>query len=483
MKTEKFSEAMSELDDKYVEKAINYQARKRKPMWIKWASMAACFCLMIVITVVAVYQIQNRVDPNGPDVPPVIPIVNLQSPTNAPQFYGDENSEGMSSDGQMDVSPLGISVTAELVEILPDTYTFFDDWKQYEFRLLRMKTVKLLKGMEMTEEFYYMIPADFMTDYSVYDKFVIIDMAQFGYEHHVMYNKTQEQAECLELVLFGYRIYGYVVLGQNFIAYDNDGNRDERLWQSCDAWIEVSSKDEFSQYVPMTLQEAEEKEYKYSEDNPDYFKNNYYYVHLLKDIHGEAKTVLDKVTSLENGIYVPHFGSNVLWLMPEVQFHATRNINGFATNEMVSIWDKDWTNGNEDTYQFTKARLDENDLNALPDLTSGVATIVAAYNEGNITPPHIEGYSDMSLRSYGIFGWYAKTESGVLGIVRITWSYKSASQGTLYDDAYFIIEYGENECKPITRDDLLERLGEYETTYIYDGDYSEYGKEIVLPMY
>lgn len=206
MKTEKFSEAMSELDDKYVEKAINYQARKRKPMWIKWASMAACFCLMIVITVVAVYQIQNRVDPNGPDVPPVIPIVNLQSPTNAPQFYGDENSEGMSSDGQMDVSPLGISVTAELVEILPDTYTFFDDWKQYEFRLLRMKTVKLLKGMEMTEEFYYMIPADFMTDYSVYDKFVIIDMAQFGYEHHVMYNKTQEQAECLELVLFGYRI-------------------------------------------------------------------------------------------------------------------------------------------------------------------------------------------------------------------------------------------------------------------------------------
>ncbi len=41
--------------------------KKRTP-WIKWASVAACFCLMIVITVVAIYQIQNRVDPNGPGI-------------------------------------------------------------------------------------------------------------------------------------------------------------------------------------------------------------------------------------------------------------------------------------------------------------------------------------------------------------------------------------------------------------------------------
>ncbi len=48
MNTKKFSEAMNELDNRYVEKAINYQARKRKPVWVKWGAVAACFCLMIV---------------------------------------------------------------------------------------------------------------------------------------------------------------------------------------------------------------------------------------------------------------------------------------------------------------------------------------------------------------------------------------------------------------------------------------------------
>ncbi len=467
-------DAINHIDNDLVEEYVKEKEhlkrkreKKKRIPWIKWASVAACFCLMIVITVVAVYQIQNKADPNAP-------IVNLQSPTNAPQFYGDENSIGISSGGSAELSAVGLSITAELVEMLPDTYKFFNDWMQNEFRLLRMETVKLLKGTEMTEEFYYMIPVDFMTDYSIYDRFVIINMAQFGYEWHTIYNETQGQAERLNLPIFGYRVYGYDRLGENFIAYNSNGKRDERLWQSCDAWAEVASKHQLDKYVPMTIREAEQKEKAQSED---------IYVHLLKDITGEAKTVLEQITSFENGIYVPMFNSNVHMLGPEVQYHATRYIDGFATNEKVSIWNKEWADAEEDIYQFSKARFDKNDLNALPDLTSGIATIVASYNEGNITPPHIDGYSDMSLCSYGIFGWYAKTENGVLGVIRVTWAYRDKSYDNHYDDAYYIIEYGENECKPITRDDLLERLGEYETTYIYDGDYSEYGKNYAFPTY
>ena len=41
-----------------------------------------------------------------------------------------------------------------------------------------------------------------------------------------------------------------------------------------------------------------------------------------------------------------------------------------------------------------------------------------------------------------------------------------------------------DECKAIDRDVLLERLGDYETTYIYTGKYNEYGKysDIVYPV-
>ena len=50
-----------------------------------------------------------------------------------------------------ELNPNAISVTAKLAETLPDTYTFFDDWRQKEYRLLRMETVRLLKGRSMTD--------------------------------------------------------------------------------------------------------------------------------------------------------------------------------------------------------------------------------------------------------------------------------------------------------------------------------------------
>ncbi len=70
MNTITMIEAFSNLDDDLVEKHFKAKealkvkkANKNRTMWIKWGSMAACFCLMIVITVVAVYQIQN--EPGG----------------------------------------------------------------------------------------------------------------------------------------------------------------------------------------------------------------------------------------------------------------------------------------------------------------------------------------------------------------------------------------------------------------------------------
>ena len=47
MNTKKFSEAMGELDTGYVEKAMNYQVKKKKNGWLKWGAMAASLCLVI----------------------------------------------------------------------------------------------------------------------------------------------------------------------------------------------------------------------------------------------------------------------------------------------------------------------------------------------------------------------------------------------------------------------------------------------------
>ena len=47
MNSKKFSEALSELDSKYVDEAINYKKKSKKPIWIKWGAIAACLCLVV----------------------------------------------------------------------------------------------------------------------------------------------------------------------------------------------------------------------------------------------------------------------------------------------------------------------------------------------------------------------------------------------------------------------------------------------------
>lgn len=46
MNSKKFSDAMSELDTKYVDKALNYKKKSKKPNRGKCGAVAACLCLV-----------------------------------------------------------------------------------------------------------------------------------------------------------------------------------------------------------------------------------------------------------------------------------------------------------------------------------------------------------------------------------------------------------------------------------------------------
>ena len=47
MNAKKFSDAMSELDTKYIDEALNYKKKANMPCWIKWGAMAACLILIV----------------------------------------------------------------------------------------------------------------------------------------------------------------------------------------------------------------------------------------------------------------------------------------------------------------------------------------------------------------------------------------------------------------------------------------------------
>lgn len=57
MKREKISEAMGNISSRHIKEAAEFKAEekshKSKPSWVKWASLAAaCFCLVLVVSVV-----------------------------------------------------------------------------------------------------------------------------------------------------------------------------------------------------------------------------------------------------------------------------------------------------------------------------------------------------------------------------------------------------------------------------------------------
>ena len=58
MNTKKFSDAMSELDTKYVDEALSYKKKDKIPIWVKWGAIAACLCLMMPLTAFAIDIIQ-----------------------------------------------------------------------------------------------------------------------------------------------------------------------------------------------------------------------------------------------------------------------------------------------------------------------------------------------------------------------------------------------------------------------------------------
>ena len=47
MNTKNFSDGMNELDNKYVDEAVNYKKKAKHPIWMKWGALAACLCLII----------------------------------------------------------------------------------------------------------------------------------------------------------------------------------------------------------------------------------------------------------------------------------------------------------------------------------------------------------------------------------------------------------------------------------------------------
>lgn len=75
MNVKKFSDAMSALDTKYVDEALNYKKKAKRPTWVKWGAIAACLCLILCIA--AIPRLRNSsAPPVSGDLAPMVYINN-----------------------------------------------------------------------------------------------------------------------------------------------------------------------------------------------------------------------------------------------------------------------------------------------------------------------------------------------------------------------------------------------------------------------
>lgn len=79
MNSKNFSEAMSELDSKYIDEAINYKKKAKQPTWIRRGAMAACLCLLVVGGVMFTHNNSDIPNPDHVQIPnPIITVTTVE---------------------------------------------------------------------------------------------------------------------------------------------------------------------------------------------------------------------------------------------------------------------------------------------------------------------------------------------------------------------------------------------------------------------
>ena len=60
MTTKKFSNALGNIGENYVDEAITFTSKKKSNVWIKWGALAACFLFVITLMVPFIYLRQDK---------------------------------------------------------------------------------------------------------------------------------------------------------------------------------------------------------------------------------------------------------------------------------------------------------------------------------------------------------------------------------------------------------------------------------------
>ena len=428
-------------------------------------------------------------NPDTTDVPSIITPPDNDPPpiifdaTVSPDKLNGNNSEfivGSSlsiSGGSPDSAPPRfqfdkcITVKARVVKNHPDKYHKLDVSSEYSptpYRLIQMETIDIIYGENVPKYFLYLIRDYVYVDMSVYDS-LLISMYQQGVENYVLKNATQNQMESFELPLF--RDYqDHPELG-NIIAF-TDGIFDESLWQN-ENWIygyqfarHMLDNPEDS-YLVVARGDSESNVI--SKIKKQFSGYNYIapYTHCVSTLDFKtqaAKDVIEYVKPFVNGVFSQTYYANSRILF-------RRFINGCQTEETISI------DLHTEEVTYSKTRYTKDDMAKMVNISAHLSEKAKEYAEKLPIPPHTDP-EEKTLLCLNLYAWYAKVDGKLYGVIKTAWRYMEEGDYYVqyYDDNYVLYDMSSESAAEISRDDLIELLGERN---VYTG---EYGLGILMPM-
>jgi hypothetical protein len=357
-----------------------------------------------------------------------------------------------------------IAVKAKVVKNYPDKYYKLEaslSETPTAYRLIQMQTLEVINGANVPQEFIYLMPEQTYVDLSVYDSFLIA-MTQVGVNNYVMKNGTQNRIECLDMIVFADHI-DKPELGR-IIAF-SDGIFDESLWQN-ENWLFGY---QFSQYFldnpdksHLVVARGDSESEVISAIKKEYseWSGGEYPVPsvVVPDFKTEeAKAAMEYVKPFVNGVFAQEYQ------YPNDTITFRRYINGCQTEETVRI------DPVTEEVTYSSVRYTEEDMARIENIAAHLSEKTEEYAEQLPNPPHLDT-EGMELKCLNLCAWYAKVDGKLYGVIKTSWWYYRDEYNDhfdryqpvrYYDDAYVLYDMSAGTATDISKDDLINIVGEH----------------------
>ena len=472
MKNERFLELLGNIDDDLIERADNTEEKSNDKIILlfKRISVVASFCLFFGLILTAIIHISINYFGNQSTSPTHIPptvstIISSDKVTGKQEISIGEIQSNTMSD--LSLHPTGFHiqtvVEATVVEVFPDIYYMPDSQMQYH--VARLSIIDSIRAEGLPSEIYLRFPYYEANIFDGYDTF-IFSLKQVGIKNYMMINENKKEASYFSNMFEVYRVND---LGYGSVIAFNDGKLDSSFFTKTTHFIENGFKIYSGTKYPVAYGDTIEV----AKENIKRFAAEWEVGVFLSEADCNYKTETDVFLSKEAETvkdYVTPDGTNVF--MQEIHVTEdrviavyTRIINGFATEERITLNGYSGENGNVKSTVAYSA----DDILSIPDVSEALEKL----DLSKLTPPHTEITDYLELKYCQAKGYYRRSESQdkTYGIIRIVWYYHySKYQGSiLRDDCYYLYD---NEGNGIVceREELRNIIGE--DSLILDFEYN-----------